>query len=175
MRVVCATCHREERWTSEGAGPPSLPRVEVMAEGGVRRPAVHPQWERGKTALSSFTGEIGPVVGVCEGCGQLLVGDDRAWPRMEVRIDSERGPLLVGEQVRTASGPIGVEEAQAWLRAQFREPWGLATLGQIGQTSMLLFLLPIAMLWGMGALFVLSFFAALWQGPAAPVSGTIDW
>jgi hypothetical protein len=175
MRVVCATCHREERWSSEGEGSTALPRVEVVAEGGVRRPAVHPQWERGRTALRSFTGDSGPVVGVCEGCGQLLVGDDRAWPRMEVRIDSEQGPLVVGEKLQTSAGPVGVEEAEAWLRARFEEPWALSVLGQLGRTSMLLFLLPIAMLWGMGALFVLSFFAALWQGPAAPVSGTIDW
>jgi hypothetical protein len=165
--VRCGTCLRQERWAEDGA-------VVVIAEGGHRRPAVDPQWQRGRTALASYVGEVGPVVAVCAGCGQWLVATSGSPARIPVRIDTPAGPLTVDEQIAGPNGPLSREEAEGFLKRQYHEGWA-SELRQLPKFALFFVLLgPLAM-WIFGVLFVASFLLSVYQGPAAPVSGPVNW
>lgn len=163
MRVTCQTCWRQERW-EDG-------RVTVEVEGGGRRPAIDPQWARGLTALAAARGEGGPVVAVCEACGQLMVADDATAPGIDVRVDTPHGPLSVnGGRVTGPHGPLSDEEAQAFLREQYEvseyADWRRDLLrlplffGMVGPLVLLVFCVMI----------VWTFFAGLVQEPPAAVT-----
>lgn len=120
-RVVCLACRREEGWTLRPGGVD----VVILQEGGHRRTAQHAQWVRGTTALRAWAGETGPVVGVCDGCGQLLVAEEAGLAPIPVRIDTPEGPLLIDRRVEGPIRELSREEAQAFLDRQY-----LPTLGQ---------------------------------------------
>ncbi len=165
--VRCGTCLRQEQWSDTG-------EVTVVAEGGHRRPALDPQWQRGRTALASFVGEIGPVVAVCAGCGQLMVAPGVTRPRMPVRVDTPAGALTVDEAIAGPNGPLSRDEAEAFLRKQYHEGW-TKEIWQLPKFALFFVLLgPLAM-WLFGVMFVASFLLSVYQGPAAPVSGPINW
>lgn len=110
-RVVCLACRREEDWTAAG--------VTLLQAGGLRRPAEAPQWVRGSTALRAWAGETGPVVGVCEACGQLLVAEEPGLAPIAVRIDTPEGPLRIDRRVEGPVREMTVDEAQAFLDRQY--------------------------------------------------------
>ena len=156
-RVVCLACRREEDWSPEGG-------VTVVQIGGHRRSEAHPQWIRGRTALRAWAGEVGPVVGVCEGCGQLLVAEEPGPRPIAVRIDTPGGPLHVD---RVISGPVREmtrEEAEAFLDEQYVPSIGERARGWAAELPRLTLFLgmlgPAVFLLG-GVLVVMSFFWAL--------------
>jgi hypothetical protein len=167
--VVCATCHRHERWTPSPGGRPV---IEVVSPGGRRRPAEAPQWARGRTALRAFAGETGPVVDVCSGCGQLLVAQGGALPAIEVRIDTPKGALVVGREIVGPAGKLTREEAEAWLEAQYKVSMTEGWLGDLGRLSMFIVIVPPFLLWLGGMMFVAVFLAAIYEGAPDAVQGT---
>ncbi len=167
VTVRCAVCHREERWSDSGRA------VEVLMEGGLRRTADDPQWARGKTALASAAGALPPVVGVCEACGQLMVGDG---PAMPVRIDTPEGPLVVeGATITGPGGAMSREEASTFLERQYRRPMTEGLAGDLGRLSLLVWLGGPLLYWLFSLLVMATFVAALLQEPPAAVVGKQDW
>lgn len=171
--VQCPTCHREERWTIEAGGEV---RVEVVVAGGGRQPAVDPQWARGRTALAAQAGETGPVAGVCEGCGQLLVAETgeplEGLPTQRVRIDTPQGRLVVAETVQGPDGPMDRAAAEAWLEAQYKVPITRGLLGDLGRSVFFLGLLGPFLLWLFSMLMMGTFFAAIVEGAPEATRGS---
>ncbi len=167
--VTCGTCFRQERWAdSEGS------QAEVLMEGGGRRPAEHPQWSRGLAALAALAGETGPVVGVCAGCGQMMIAAQGSeLEPMRVRVDTPRGALVV--DVDGIEGPGGEsldrEAAEDFLEEQYRVPFTRGLLGDVGRSTMFLGLVFPFLLWLMGIGFVLSFLASIYEGVSPSVRG----
>jgi hypothetical protein len=165
--VVCTTCYRHEQWdVREGAHV----CVGVVMEGGTRRPGDDPQWVRGRTALASFRGEIGPVVEVCSQCGQLMVarGD---LPRMDVRVDTPEGSLEIAAKITGPDGEMTADDADAWLEQQYKVPFTKGLLGDLGRSSFFLVLLLPFFAWLGSMVFVVSFLASIWEGAPEAVRG----
>jgi hypothetical protein len=168
----CDTCQRRERWDDTPDGR----EIEVLIEGGSRRPPHHPDWERGRVALAALAGEVGPVVGTCPACGQLLLAEEVTGevPRMRVRIDTPAGALSIHEDI---TGPDGTtwtrEQAEAFLRETYRIPLSQSLPGDVGRSALVLSLLaPFFVAWVLAGLFVLAFLAAIYEGPQDAVMGT---
>lgn len=155
-RVVCLACRREEDWTPAG--------VVLVQQGGLRRPTEAAQWLRGRTALRAWTGETGPVVGVCEGCGQLLVAEEPGLSPIAVRIDTPEGPLVIDRRIEGPIRELSVEEAQAFLDRQYLPTLRQTMGGWLREMPMLLLFLgmlgPLVFLIG-GITLLSSFFWAL--------------
>jgi hypothetical protein len=157
-QVRCASCHRTERWSAEGV-------VEaVLSEGGARRVTGAPQLHRGRTALAAFEGVTGPVVGVCESCGQLMVADEPGPAPIEVRVDTPQGALVVGPSLTLAGQPIRPEAARAFLDRQYPAPSVLRFAGQLPQIALLASMLGPVLLFVACVLAIWSFLGAAWQG-----------
>ncbi len=165
--VRCPTCHRHARW----AAGPGGGEVEVVMAGGLRRPAIDPRLARGRVALDAWEGITGPVVGDCPACGQLLVADDRALAPASVTLETPRGPIVVGARIVGPSGPMTSADARALLEGALAVRPGAGLLADVGRVSIFgFFVIPLAM-WMVGIVFVLTFLAAVWEGPVAAVSG----
>lgn len=166
--VRCPTCHREERWTLE-AGVPAA--VEVRLEGGNRRPAVHPQWERGRVALRAARGAF-RVVGVCEACGHLLVTEGPGPKRMPVQIDTPFGRLHVdGADVRGPQGAMSVDDADAWLADQYREPLLKGVGADLLKLPFFIGVLGPFVLFLLSMVSVIMFLITLYEGAPPAVQG----
>lgn len=168
-QVVCAGCHRTEVWS----GPSDTCAVRVLTEGGERRPSEPAPLARGRTALRAARGESGPVVGVCEACGQLLVAPpgSRRVP-IPVRVDTRDGPVTVqGTLVRRGDAVIEPDEAEAWLTERLGGRWYDGLGHDLSRLPFFLVLVPVFAGWIFAILFVLTFLAAIWQGPAPAVQG----
>lgn len=169
-RITCAGCHRVETWRD---GPDGRV-VAIEMEGGLRRPAEPPVLARARTALASARGETGPVVGVCEACGQLLVAEaESPLAPIEVRLDTPDGAVVVqGPVVRGPQGPISADDAEAFLVERLAPRWSDGLAADLGRLPFFLVFLPILVGWIGAALFVLSFLSAVWEGPAPAVTGS---
>lgn len=124
--IRCHCCHRVERWHGEAPPGRAAPdRVEVVVPGGERRPREAAPLTAWRLLRRVRQGELGPVVGACEACGQPLVANDTTFPPMDPwEIATPAGPLLVGREITGPDGPIGEVEAERWLEAQFpKAPW----------------------------------------------------
>lgn len=168
--VVCATCHRHERWDAQ-----SRAVVEVVVPGGRRRADGAPQWARGRTALRAFAGETGPVVDVCSECGQLLVAATPGLAGIEVRVDTPLGALRVHEQITGPGGPMSREEAEAWLEAQYKVPRMRGVWGDLGRLLFFVTVVPPFLLWLGSMLFIAVFLAAIYEGAPDAVRGTVGF
>ena len=170
-RVRCLVCHRIEDWSTGAADH----AVVVVQPGGSRRPAIAPQWARGKDALRSFTGEVGPVVGICEACGQLLVSDDvRDEPGIapiEVRVDTPKGALVVGRTVRGPAGEFTVDEANEFLSKQYYVPVLPGLIAQLPQVLLLSTMGAPVLLFIACVLAITGFILAAWNGLPPIVRG----
>lgn len=166
-RVRCLVCHRIEDWSTGAADH----AVAVVQPGGSRRPAVAAQWARGKDALRSFTGEVGPVVGICEACGQLLVTDEPGISPVEVRVDTPKGALVVGRTVRGPQGELTVEDAEKFLASQYHEPLFPALLAQVPQVMLLSTMTAPVLLFIACVLAITGFILSAWNGLPAIVRG----
>jgi hypothetical protein len=167
VTVRCAVCHREERWSADGRV------LEVVVDGGIRRTADDPQWARGRTALASAAGELPPVVGVCEACGQYMVGEGGPIP---VRVDTPEGALVVDGAVITGpGGAMSREQAAAFLERQYRRPITEGLAGDLGRLSLLVWLGGPLLYWLFSLFIMGTFVAALLQEPPAAVVGKQDW
>lgn len=121
--VRCPTCHREERWSADAGGP-----KVVWTPGGSRRPAEHPSLAAWRILRRARDRQSGPVVAVCEGCGQPMVGEGTALPALTSwTLQTPAGPLTVDPSARGdggLQGPAGAltaEAAEAWLVEQVGE------------------------------------------------------
>lgn len=173
-RVTCHVCHREERWTAGAAGP----SVDVILEGGGRRPAIDPQWQRGRTALQSVQGEIGPVVGMCEACGQLLVAEGamEGVPSMLVRIDTPQGALLIDrDSVEGPTGPLTPIQAEAFLAGQYKPPMLEGMGQQVMAAALLTGLIGPFLVWVFAVIAVTTFLLAVYQGMPGPVASPLGY
>lgn len=167
-RVRCLVCHRIEDWSTGAADH----AIVVVQPGGSRRPAVAAQWARGQDALRSFAGEVGPVVGICEACGQLLVAEeDEGIAPIEVRVDTPKGALVVGRTVRGPQGALSVEEAKKFLASQYHEPVLPALLAQVPQVMLLSTMTAPVLLFVACVLAITGFILAAWNGLPPVVRG----
>jgi hypothetical protein len=143
-RVRCSVCHREERW-SDG-------HVEVVLEGGVRQPALDPPRAAFETWAASLRGELGPVAGTCDACGQPLIADgpvpDAAPHRLALPVG---GWLEIGPGgVRGPEGPVPLDEALAEVQRAFPDGFVLSRVRPglaLFQGSLLTFMLAPFVLW----------------------------
>jgi len=168
-RITCAGCHRVEHWRDGVDGR----TVQVELQGGVRQPAGSAVLARGRTALAAARGSTGPVVGVCGACGQLQVAEaGSGLPPIEVRLDTSDGAVVVqGPVVRGPGGVVSPDDAEAFLVERLETHWSEGLAGDLGRLPFFVVLLPIVAGWMAAALFVLSFLAAVWEGPAPAVQG----
>lgn len=166
-RVRCLVCHRIEDWSTGAADH----AVVVVQPGGSRRPAVAAQWARGKDALRSFAGEVGPVVGVCEACGQLLVTDEQGISPIEVRVDTPKGALVVGRTVRGPHGELTVAEAQKFLASQYEESVIPGLIAQVPQVMLLSTMTAPVLLFIACVLAITGFILSAWNGLPPIVRG----
>ena len=140
MRVHCPTCLRVERWEDAVQ--------TVVAEGGRRRPSVHPELAAWRTVLASRRGEIGPIVGRCQGCEQPLVGD--AGASIPWRIVLPEGALHIGDALEGPNGPLPEDLASAQVEAAYAErtsPGRAAVQGALVASMLAPFLLWLLALW----------------------------
>ncbi len=130
---------------------------------------------RGRTALKAARGESGPLVGVCEACGQPMVAAlGSSLAPIEIRLSTRAGEVVVqGPVVRGPDGDrIEPDDAEAFLAHELRTPWVGRYLADLRHVPFFLVLLPIVVGWFAAGLFVLSFLASVYQGPAPAVSGS---
>lgn len=168
--VECSNCHRRERWAfNEGKATP----VDVLAEGGGRLPSMAPQKMRALTALDAFEGKKGPVVGVCEVCGQLMclehAGGDI--PSMPMSFPSEHGELSVGQTLRGPKGDMTPDEAREWLEEAFPSPKPPGAVKKSMSAFFFLMLMGPFVVWIFAIVFVVNFFLTLAQGQNPAVQG----
>jgi hypothetical protein len=112
------------------------------------------------------------VVEVCDACGQLMVSSDDSLSRMEVRVDTPLGPLLIGDEIASPSGPMSVEEASAWLEKQYYVPVTRGLGGEMFRAMFFLVLLGPLVVWLGAVTFVVSFLNTVIEGPAEVVRNT---
>ena len=106
MKVVCRSCHREERWN--GAH-------EVILEGGRRRPTQHPTlmaWNTLRTAHEAGLVAVGTCV-----CGQPLIGEG---PRIPWTLTVPDGTIEVGATLASSRGPQTPEQVSTWVEGHHR-------------------------------------------------------
>ncbi len=133
--------------------------MTVLAEGGARRPAVHPELAAWRVVRASLHGQDGVVVGPCPACGQPLVADGPA----------ERAPWTVrvptGDVVIGADGQIaGLSLAQADERVVAAYPTGFVLADvkpgvALFQGSLLTLMLFPLLVWVAAAFIVVLFLA----------------
>jgi hypothetical protein len=136
--VNCPSCHRQERWQPEG------PTVEM--EGGQRQPEGHPHLAAWRTVRRSLDGELGPIVGRCSACDQPLVALDSACPEtINWTFKTPAGDYQVHKEVLGPSGPIPLDEFDAYMSATYREQ-PVARPAQTLFTMMVLTLMTVPIL-----------------------------
>lgn len=116
--VRCRSCHRLERWEGE--------RREVLAEGGSRRPSVHPQLAAWRTLVDAHAGRTGPVVATCAACGQPMVATTEGLPSIEWTVHTPDGPVTAKRHgLRGPAGELDWNEANALVERHYPEETAL--------------------------------------------------
>lgn len=157
--VRCRSCHREERWEGE--------RREVVAEGGSRRPSVHPELAAWRTLVDAHAGRTGPVVAACAACAQPMVAATEGLPSIEWAIRTPAGPVTVKRHgLRGPRGELDWSEANELIEGfypdelQLGEWVGPAAVLRAGWVGLMVF--P-AFVWVGAALLVTVFLLNVWK------------
>lgn len=151
MRVHCPSCMRREVW--EGS------ERTVELEGGSRRPGVHPElaaWETLRGARASGV----QVVAACV-CGQPLLGDGPG-ASIPWTVRAPGGDVVVDGGFTGPSGPLTEAEADAWVRAELREPVEVGAA--VFRGVVLLPMLVPLLLWVVAVTAVVTFLANFGRG-----------
>ena len=157
--VRCPTCFHEARWDAEGAV------IEELVEGGVRRPAPHPNLAAFRVWARSRAGELGPVVGACPHCAMPVVLEEGELPAdAPWTLDTPLGPYIVGADVlRGPKGPLDVASAEVVL-SELYQPRATDQLGDPRLVFLLVvgaIIAAIAVVWLGAFLFVANFLYAM--------------
>lgn len=130
----------------------------MLAEGGSRRPTVHPELAAWRIVAASLDGAEGVVVGACPACGQPLVG----------AAGAERAPWTIhlpkGDPITVAAdGTLAAttrEQADLTIRAAYPTGFVLSDLAPglaLFQGSLLTLMLAPVLLWVLAVLSVFVF------------------
>ena len=129
-----------------------------MLPGGVRSPAEHPELAAWRVLLRSRHGELGAVVGPCDGCGMPLVAT--GLPSQPWALQLPGGSVVVAEQIDMDGGSLSEEQLTARMEAAYKAgiPW--SQLPSLAVTLSLLLAIGLAMAIAMAivSVFMVGFF-----------------
>lgn len=138
--------------------------MEVRKPGGQRRPDPPAERVAWRVLLRSRRGEIGPVVGACEGCGQPMVADDRSATHGLWRIRIPDGDVVVAEQIRGPSGEVwSDDEAHQRIEAALHEP--IRPIERLFEGALLTTMAVPILLWMSAVVMVFWFLLNVWKPP----------
>lgn len=154
--VRCASCFRTERWVRDSVKALCL---EVVIEGGDRRPAVAPPLAAWRTLRRSRAGEIGPVVGRCPACGQPMIASDTSIPSLDTwDLETPGGTVRVGAAIVGPDGPMTDDDAEAFMNRQYPTRWLTDPPSRVAMQLLILPLLVVPMIvWIAAIVFLFGF------------------
>lgn len=92
----------------------------MLAAGGSRRPAVHPELAAWRTLVDAHAGRTGPVVAACAACGQPMVALEEGLPSIEWTIHTPDGPVTAKRHgLRGPTGELDWNEANDLIEGHF--------------------------------------------------------
>jgi len=119
MILSCPTCLRRIR-REDGT-------TTVLQEGGARRFSGDPTFAAWLVWARSLRGELGPVAGPCEGCGQpwVIEAGGAEEGAASWQFTTPRGVVEAGPSgLHGPGGPMTVDQADQFLRSQLhRSAW----------------------------------------------------
>lgn len=139
MIVHCSCCHRSERWS--GSEP------VVLLEGGQRKPSQNPHLAAWSTLRRSLSGELGPVVGSCEACGQPLISEDRDATIHSWSFTLSDGEYIINGGIKSPSGPMEPEQFHQKMMTQFYEEEEFEPAQTLFSMTVLLLMTAPIILW----------------------------
>lgn len=161
MNVRCSCCHREELWT---LGPGGETAIQVVRDGGGRRPSEAAPLAAWRVLRRSREGRSGVVVGVCAACRQPLVAPPGEGAPVPWVLATPGGDVSVGAQIIGPHGVVDADAAEAFLESQFPRRIVPTLEEAIGN----LFILPIIVwmsAWMLGLFLALAFLTGAVNGP----------